>query len=82
MTAPALPIIVAEIPKNTREIFRLTIDKFKGVTIVDMRVFVIDGDQKRPTRKGVATSIKNLRALAHALNRAVEQAEELGLIDG
>lgn len=80
--APALPLIVTEFSKNKRESFRVTLDRFKGTVVVDVRVFFKDGDAMRPTRSGISTSIKHLRALAHALNKTVEQAEEQGLIDG
>jgi hypothetical protein len=32
--APALPLVVAEIAKNSREVFRIELGAFKGTTVV------------------------------------------------
>jgi Transcriptional Coactivator p15 (PC4) len=80
MTAPALPLVVAEIEKNARERFRVTIDSFKGTNVIDLRTFFVDGENVRPTRSGLATSIRHLPALAKAMNDALDRARELGLV--
>lgn len=66
---------LAIIPKNSREELRLTVDDFKGVQLVNLRVwFKAEDGEMRPSRKGVAFK----RALLPDVMAALQAAQEGG----
>ena len=81
MNAPTLPVIVAEIPKNQAEAFRVTLNSFKGSTVIDIRTFFRNGDELKPTRSGLSTSVRHLPALAAAMTEALARARSMGLVE-
>lgn len=80
MSAPVLPIVVAEFQKNERESFRITLDRFKGTAVIDVRVFYRAGDALRPSRSGLSTSVRHLPAIVDALQEALTRARDAGLL--
>lgn len=63
--------LLASIPKNRREEYRVTRDTFKGLDLVQIRVwFVADDGEFRPSQKGVAIRLETLPSIIDALNRA------------
>jgi len=65
--------IVAEIPKNSREVYRIVRRDFKGYRLVDVRVWFDDattGDL-RPG-KGVSIKVEVLPEIASALSGLIE----------
>jgi Transcriptional Coactivator p15 (PC4) len=81
--APALaePITVAEWWKNRRgESIRLTLNRFEGRDIFDLRTWYTAEGTLKPG-KGFAAEVRHLPRLAGAFAKAVVRARELGLID-
>lgn len=79
------PIIIAAFPKNRRETFRVALDQWQGVDLVDLRVTVdLTGTSgvQSPTKRGVSLNVALLPQLVAALQEAEARARELGLIGG
>lgn len=78
------PEPVAIIAKNTREDVRVSIERFSGVDLVDIRTFVdyVSGNVqgRGPTKKGVSLNIAKLPDLIAALETARGEAERRGLL--
>jgi Transcriptional Coactivator p15 (PC4) len=80
---PALaePVIVAEWWKNRRgESIRLTLNRFEGRDVIDLRTWYSADGRLKPG-KGFAAEVRHLPRLAAAFAKAVAKARELGLID-
>lgn len=78
--APTFPVVVAEWPRNAREVVRVELDEFKGSKIVSIRTWFRDGDRLRPARSGMSIAIRHLPKMAAALAEAVDEARALGLV--
>lgn len=65
---------IASIRKADGAEIRVTLQRFKGRSVVDVRVWYqpTDGGEFIPTRKGITLDIEKLPALAMALQRAIE----------
>jgi hypothetical protein len=75
------PIWSAEFPLNQRDFIRVEITRFKGSPILSVRCwFRPDDGPERPTRRGVAFSIRHLPTTAARLNEALGQARAAGLL--
>lgn len=58
------------IPKNRSEEFRVTLDDFKGMTLVNVRVWYRAADgEMRPGKQGVALRPDRALELAEAIRR-------------
>ena len=72
--------LLAEVPKNTREIIRIQRTTFKGIDLLDARVWTvpaIPGGESKPTRKGLSLRPETWAALTAALRQALsEELEE------
>ena len=68
--------------KNSRESLVINQTEFKGVKLVDVRVFYKDeaGDLK-PTKKGVSVRLEQLDALIKALSEVSATAREQELVE-
>ena len=68
--------------KNSRESLVINQSEFKGVKLVDVRVFYKDenGDLK-PTKKGVSVRLEQLDALIKALSEVSATAREQQLAE-
>ena len=68
--------------KNSRESLVINQSEFKGVKLVDVRVFYKDeaGDLK-PTKKGVSVRLEQLDALIKALSTVSSAAREQELVE-
>ena len=77
------PLVIAEWDRNSREIVRVAIDQFNGRQTVNARIWYRDdNDDLRPGKTGLTLAVKHLAPLADAMAKALEQARELGLVDG
>lgn len=78
-TAPAggqdASILVAEIEKNSREVYRIVRRTFKGHRLVDLRVWYDDPDTGEP-RPGKGVAIK-----AEALPKIIAGLQEAAKVD-
>lgn len=66
--------IVAEIPKNSRECYRVVRRVYKGYPLVDIRVWFDDATtgELRPSGKGVTIKLEVLPEIVAALSGLVE----------
>ncbi len=81
--APALaePLVIAEWWKNRRgESVRLTLNRYEGRDVVDLRTWYTGDDGKLKPGKGFAAEVRHLPRLSAAFARAEAKARELGLI--
>jgi hypothetical protein len=77
---PGFPIIVCEWPRSARELIRVTLDRYGGREIVDVRTWYSDGATFKPGKSGISVAIKHLQPMAEGLAAALAKARELGLI--
>jgi hypothetical protein len=79
----ALPIIIADWPKNGRENIRVTLGKYQSNYTIDIRLWYSAEDgTMRAGNKGITLAAgKHLRQLATALAEAERRAGELGLLN-
>ena len=81
--APALaePLVIAEWWKNRRgESVRLTLNRYEGRDVVDLRTWYTGDDGKLKPGKGFAAEVRHLSRLAAAFVKAEAKARELDLI--
>jgi hypothetical protein len=70
---------VYELPKNSREAIKVSLEEFKGHKFIDMRVYAKEeGKDPAPTRKGLAVS----PFLWPQFRKAMAQAEEAMIKEG
>lgn len=75
------PKIIDEWPLNSRERLRVTLEPYRGVWLVNLRKwYEAAGGEFRPTKQGVALSVKHLPQFVEAVTRALSIAGERGLI--
>jgi hypothetical protein len=77
------PVKVAEFWKNRRgESIRVTLETYEGRNLVDVRQCRTGDDGKMlMTKRGISLSVLRLPELARAINKALQKAIELGLVD-
>lgn len=77
--------LVACVQKNQREEIRISLSRFKGVDLIDVRTFVNFGgtpdDERNATKKGISLKVERLPELLDALKAALETARAQGLLD-
>lgn len=76
---------IAMVEKNGVEEIRVALDSFKGIRLVDVRVFAEFAGAAKvrgPTKKGVAVQPHQLRALIDALRQAEVAAVAAGWLEG
>lgn len=71
-------IAVAAIKKNQREEVRVGLKSYEGHRYIDLRIFADDGNEHRPTKKGVTLK----PALVRQLIEALEQVEMIARTEG
>lgn len=75
------PILIAEWPIKRGEIARVSIKKYKGTWLLDIRKFFeSESGEFNPTSKGIALSLKHLNHINAAVGDAVDVARQRGLI--
>ncbi|PJG56631.1 hypothetical protein CVM73_03525 [Bradyrhizobium forestalis] len=80
----AEPVVVDQFWANRRhDAIVVDLSTYQGHNLVNVRKHAMDRDGKlKPTPKGIAIKVTRLPDLAKAINKAVEKARELGLLDG
>ena len=66
--------LIAELPKNQREVVRLRRTEYNGVDLVDARVWtvpIVPGDEYTPTKKGLTLRPETWAELLGALKIAL-----------
>lgn len=72
---------VAILKKNSREEIRVSLDKFKGSDLFNLRVwFEADDGQMRPGKSGLAFRVDKLPEFITAANAALAEAKTKGLL--
>ncbi len=78
---PEFPIVVAEWPRNSREMVRVTLNEYRGHPTLDCRCWFSDEDGGfLPGRCGITLAIRHLPRLVQALREAEATARALGLV--
>lgn len=73
--------LIAKVAKNAVEELRITLAEWKGRMLFGVRVWWLDGDTWKPSRKGFACSPERLPELREALEEAEKRAREQGLLN-
>lgn len=78
------PFIVAELVKNSRETLKVSLSRYHGHGLADVRTYapVTGVDLLCPTKKGVSIRVEMLDDLIAALGKAKAEAVALGWIGG
>jgi len=77
------PVLISQFWKNRRhDAIVVSLSTYEGRNLIDVRQHFMTKDGKlAPTSKGVAMVVLRLLDLAKAVNKAMEKAKELGLLD-
>lgn len=80
----AEPVIVAELVKNSREVLKVTLTRYHGHALADVRTYApVPGIEPLcPTKKGVTIRVEMLDEMIAALGKAKAEALALGWIGG
>jgi len=69
------PHLIAEWPRNSREVIRVALDQYNGRFTLNIRVWYRDqAGELRPGKTGVTLALKHLPEMAAALSRALDVA--------
>ena len=80
--SPAYPIVIAEWPRNARELVRISLDRYNNRETIDIRSWWLDSEGSwRPGRGGLTVAVRHLPALAEGLATALNRARALGLVE-
>ena len=78
----ALPVIVSEWQKNTRETVRISLSTYQRRQTIDCRLWYDSGEGiQKPSPKGLTLALAHLPALADGIAKALQIAIENGLIN-
>lgn len=78
-TAVAFPILVAELPRNEREVLRIMVSEYRGRISIDVRLwFRTQGSGLRPSQRGVSLRLMEISDTREGLRKAEKIAAELG----
>ena len=75
-------IVIACLPKGRNERVRVSLDRYRGRDLVDIRVTAALTESsgiQTPTKKGVSLAISMLPSLIEALREALQEAQIRGL---
>ncbi|MDP3377030.1 MAG: transcriptional coactivator p15/PC4 family protein [Brevundimonas sp.] len=78
------PIMVAEITKNSREVLKVSLSRYHGHALADVRTYApVPGVEPLcPTKRGVSVRVEMLDELIEALGKAKAEAVAMGWIGG
>jgi hypothetical protein len=68
--AESADAVIADIGKNSRELLRVQVREFKGHRFADIRVHYRDGEDIKPSGKGVTAKAEQIDQLIDALQQA------------
>ena len=71
---------IGEIAKNKRETLRCEIIEYKGMTLLDLRVYTEIDKCSAPTRKGVSIKIEMIPQIREWLQQAETEAKAAELL--
>ena len=74
--------VIADIPKNSREVYRVTRSIYKGYTGISVRIWWRDGDDEkvelRPSKRGVWIGLGSVEAVLESLQTAIDPEASVG----
>lgn len=79
------PLFTGTVPRNDREEVRVTLDRYQGKPVIDVRTWAdytagaVAG--RGPTKKGVSLPAAQIPALIAALQAAQLEARSLGFLE-
>jgi len=73
--------IIAEVRKSQRQRVRVSLASYRGHEFCDVRVYFDNGNEFRPTAKGITIPLDRIGELAQALVDAEVEARRRGLLD-
>ncbi|MBI2837872.1 MAG: transcriptional coactivator p15/PC4 family protein [Acidobacteria bacterium] len=74
--------VIAQFQKNSREEIRVTVNEFKKNKYIHVRTYVgFEGDEMKPTQKGIAIAVELFPELKKAMKLLEARLVEQGLID-
>lgn len=80
MSDQTLPLLIAEWPRNGKDLIRVRLNAFNGRTTIELREwYPADGDYK-PGKAGITLSVAHVRPLADAFVKALAEAESRNLL--
>ena len=71
---------IGEIAKNKHETLRCEIIEYKGMTLLDLRVYTEIDERRAPTRKGISVKIEMIPQIREWLQQAETEAKAAGLL--
>ena len=72
---------VADIPKNSREVIRVELSEYRGVDLLNIRVWFDAGrGETRPGKAGIAIRVSALPQLRAAIDLAIAAARAEGTL--
>ena len=80
LVTAALQRLRLEIAKNKRETLRCEIIEYKGMTLLDLRVYTEIDERRAPTRKGISVKIEMIPQIREWLQQAETEAKAAGLL--
>ena len=84
MSEQATKELIAEVPKNSREVIRIQRTTFNGAPLVDARVWTVPavpGGDSKPTKKGLTLRPETWAELTATVRIAPGDGGELGDVD-
>lgn len=77
-----LPLTIGQIAKNASEEIRVALQEYKGLTLLDIRIYGRFSAAKTfmPTSKGISFNPALLPDLIHVLQNAESETRKLGLL--
>lgn len=76
------PLLIAEWSKNSREVLRVRISSYEGRPTIEVRNWYHGKDgELRAGKGGLTIAVRHLPMLAASLNKALDEARNLGLIE-
>jgi hypothetical protein len=81
-TADRFPLVIAEWPRNDRELVRISLGWFESSFTIDLRTWWRDSNGIfKPGRDGVTLAVKHLPKLAAGFDKALQRAKTWELLE-
>lgn len=80
----AEPVIVAELVKNSHEVLKVSLSRYHGHALADVRTYApVPGVEPLcPTKRGISVRVEMLEELIGALGKVKAEAMAMGWIGG
>lgn len=75
-----LPLLIAEWPRNGKDLVRVRLNAFNSRTTIELREWYPTDGEYKPGRAGITLSVAHVRNLADAFTKALAEAESRNLL--